>query len=468
MGRDCRTLTLPVILVWLFILQDHTAARKEPITKPGSVQELLEYDPEDPVTVSPERLIEITSALLHDRISSTQTIVHLRIIRAYAYWHLGMPAIAVKECAYILKTDPKNATARALQVVLTTDLTNVDAGVKQLQDILKETNTSTCAHSCIAGLLLMQGRHEKAIEHCTLALLQDIGCVRALYYRAVGYAAEKRWNEALLDLDRYLTLRPFGITAMSLEDVYLLRAFIYLQVGEPLRAVPSILLAKRLNGRCERAHLLLLDVYLQTERYNLCCLVAKELVDLAPNSYGHWDKYLVSLMLASRKTEALQVGKDTVSRFPDNPPAWVRLGDANYVCERYEEALTAYKHAYALEPRFKPALHAMIYLLSTSPDASIRNGTRATELTKELLKTKSAKPAGDKLFVALAAAENRRYDEATRILAEVLPGLPEDDPRKDECKLMLQLFKMEKPYRSTFDPKLFRSRLIPYISLDPG
>jgi tetratricopeptide (TPR) repeat protein len=78
---------------------------------------------------------------------------------------------------------------------------------------------------------------------------------------------------------------------------------------------------------------------------------------LAP-SYGAAHEGLVAARRArGDRPAALAAASTAVARFPDNPDAWMRLGEAWLFAFRQEEALAAYERAVAIEER-GDALHA--------------------------------------------------------------------------------------------------------------
>src|SRR2546429_4502717 len=86
----------------------------------------------------------------------------------------------------------------------------------------------------------------------------------------------------------------------------------------------------------------------------------------------------VALVHLSRALEdrwgALATAQEATERFPENPDAWMLLGDASQMVFRQKEALGAYEQALALEERADAAMAAgELYMRAGEPaDAAAR------------------------------------------------------------------------------------------------
>ncbi len=129
-----------------------------------------------------------------------------------------------------------------------------------------------------------------------------------------------------------------------------------------------------------------------------------------------------TLALLGRTDEAIATFRDTIRLKPDLPEAHFELGMAYSRKLDFAAAETAYREALRLEPRFLAARHAlsMTYINLSRPKEA------------EAVARSSLQPAGGdmrwyvgfKHAVALALAEQHRYDEAVHAFDQVLSLTP--------------------------------------------
>lgn len=181
--------------------------------------------------------------------------------------------------------------------------------------------------------------------------------------------------------------------------------------------------------------------------------------------------YSLGLLMASagRDREAITHLNAAVRFRPDDAQTHLLLGDLLRRDGRIKESLVAYQKALAINPRFSPArfgyaialvrlgrdreaagslaegmtLHpgepgfaiALARVLSTAPDAQVRDGMRAISITTRLADARS----GDSIEVgetmAMARAEVGNYEEAARIQRSLIATL-ERGGQADQARRM--------------------------------
>jgi tetratricopeptide (TPR) repeat protein len=120
----------------------------------------------------------------------------------------------------------------------------------------------------------------------------------------------------------------------------------------------------------------------------------KEALQMAPSypdSYVYYARYLLA---HSRGDEARSLLRRALELSPSDLTArglleemetgaaatHTKEGDSLLREMKFREAMTQYEAALEVAPQFVPALNNFAWLLSTCPDASLRNGTKALEL----------------------------------------------------------------------------------------
>jgi tetratricopeptide (TPR) repeat protein len=138
----------------------------------------------------------------------------------------------------------------------------------------------------------------------------------------------------------------------------------------------------------------------------VACLAA--MPNLAEAQYN-----LASALLRKGKLdEAIVHYKKALELLPENPDAHANLGSALLAKGRVVDAITQYKEALRLAPENFAAQSNLAWLLSTSPDPSLRDGSEAVLLAEQA----SRSPAGQRPLIlrilAAAYAEAGRFPEA--------------------------------------------------------
>ena len=138
----------------------------------------------------------------------------------------------------------------------------------------------------------------------------------------------------------------------------------------------------------------------------VACLAA--MPNLAEAQYN-----LASALLRKGKLdEAIVHYKKALELLPENPDAHANLGSALLAKGCVVDAITQYKEALRLAPENFAAQSNLAWLLSTSPDPSLRDGSEAVLLAEQA----SRSPAGQRPLIlrilAAAYAEAGRFPEA--------------------------------------------------------
>ncbi len=120
---------------------------------------------------------------------------------------------------------------------------------------------------------------------------------------------------------------------------------------------------------------------------------------------------------------------------------------------RHVEAVSHYGDVLRLRPAWPPAANNLAWILSTHPDDSIRDGTRALPLARQVCeKVHYRDPTGlDTLAAALA--ELGRFEEAGRTITQAieLAEAQQDSALVEKLRQRLQLYASSRPFR---DPAL--------------
>ena len=150
---------------------------------------------------------------------------------------------------------------------------------------------------------------------------------------------------------------------------------------------------------------------------------ALQMAPLSPDSYTSYARYLLG---HARADEARALLRRALELNPANPAARELMkgaeardaqketlaGDALLRQAKFGEAIAQYETVLEIEPDFVSALNNFAWLLSTCPDASLRDGARALELAKKADQLADGKNPIFIRTLAAAYAENGHFNEA--------------------------------------------------------
>src|SRR4030095_11261397 len=119
------------------------------------------------------------------------------------------------------------------------------------------------------------------------------------------------------------------------------------------------------------------------------------------------------------------------------------------------EAIQHYQKALELAPRSVPTLTNLAWLLATSQDASLRNGSKAGELAGQADRLVGGTNPLVLRTLAAAYAENAEFASAIRTArsAMQLARMQSEDSLMTDLDQQIALYQLGLPYRNTTKPR---------------
>ena len=219
----------------------------------------------------------------------------------------------------------------------------------------------------------------------------------------VAFEAQ-RYADAVVEFRKAVAAKPDSVTARVNLGAALS------QVGDLKGAVEQFTEAIRLEPGRANAH------------YNLAVLLARE--NRHEDAIGHLRSALSvdaadvtarlllaqELLKSDRVEEALSEYSRVVQADPNNEAALLEFVKLLYRRKQYKQALAAIEKGHGQYPQKGLTVVMLVYLLVTSPDISLRNGSQALELAQNVYRATGA--AQHSALVAMALAEAGRCSEA--------------------------------------------------------
>ncbi|HVM47772.1 MAG TPA: tetratricopeptide repeat protein [Candidatus Acidoferrum sp.] len=148
-------------------------------------------------------------------------------------------------------------------------------------------------------------------------------------------------------------------------------------------------------------------------------------------------------------SEAADLFAKTVTAATLDPNVHYRFAVALAHLGRTREAMSQYASALLLRQDFPAALDGLSWILATSPNPQLRNGTEAVRMAERACELTGQKDPAKLKTLAASYAEAGRFPEAS-VAAQTAIDLAAKEGRKDlaeECRLILASCKSAQPWR---------------------
>jgi tetratricopeptide (TPR) repeat protein len=331
---------------------------------------------------------------------------------------------------------------------------DVEGAVADLEHILSQDPTNSQVAQEAVQQLVDLGRVEDALRLLTKSL--EAKPSEGLYrLRAILYRMEGKETEALADLNKALALQPKDPVSL------LQRAEIALFQNDIKSAKRDLKAASDIDPRVEQ-----LD-----QAIFVRCLVAVEegrmadaindmklLVSRDSSNVGRQLQLANLYQQDERPRKAIDVFSAILDRDPNNAAVLRSRGDALLSVGDHTSAIDDYKRAIkmvgALDDEQRKAsvdlsgiLNNLAWVLSTSPNESIRDGERAVELGLEAAELTEFKEAHILSTLAASYAENGDFEKAIEWSSKAVERAKEQIAEGKDPK-QVQLEQLEKELES--------------------
>jgi tetratricopeptide (TPR) repeat protein len=247
-------------------------------------------------------------------------------------------------------------------------------------DTLDKNPASWMAHSNMATVLLRKGRGEEALSHLQQALRLDPDNVEV----------QNNFGYALLEMGRVNESFPYLQKALEIEPN---RAAIHFNLGNAL---------------------------LQTGLADQALVSFKKAVEIDPTYVPAYSNLGYTFLQMGRADESLVYLQKALKIDPDNVAAHFNLANTLLQMGRADEAVSQLQKVLLIDPDDAEAQKNMAWVLATSPEARIRDGTQALKLAERANQLTNARNPIMGATLAAAYAENGRFSDALKTAESAL------------------------------------------------
>ncbi len=271
------------------------------------------------------------------------------------------------------------------------------------------------AANLLAARLQEPARAVKIACASAVALVFCASAYATFQRNKVWKTEESLWHDVVLKDPRNARgLMTYGITLVNESEFA--RALPFLRRAQQLAPPYSVLVTNIAIAEDATSQSAAAEQHFQE---------ALRLAPLAPDSYLHYARYLLA---HARFDEALGLLHRALELSPTDPSAGALLheaetrasaaqtaeGDQLQRRRRFAEAIAHYETALRIAPRSTSTLNNLAWTLSTCPDPSLRDGTKALALAQNADQIAGGGSPVIVRTLAAAYAENGRFDDAAR------------------------------------------------------
>lgn len=347
------------------------------------------------------------------------------------------PQAMLQDLAKAIEVDARNLDAWRMRGVYYLTRGELDKALADFQELLSKDPDDLAAHQAIAQTFRALKQYDKALEHIDKALETDPQSALAYNLRAQIFEEQGNVDGAVENLNEAIKAQPQDLGAL------MMRARLRTLQEQFDLARSDLERALQIRPGLPQAILLRSLVSASQDRLSEAIGDIQQLLRLAPDNED------LKLQLATyyeadrRPRRAIELYTEVIQQNEENWPAYRRRGDAYLSVGKHAEAIADYQRALEHLPDDSGLLNNLAWVLSTSPDDSLRNGQRALELAKKACELTEFKAPHIISTLAACHAELGQFEEAIRLSKQAA----DNDPEEEQLSKEVQSYQESKPWR---------------------
>ncbi|MCH8042524.1 MAG: tetratricopeptide repeat protein [Planctomycetes bacterium] len=261
----------------------------------------------------------------------------------------------------------------------------------------------------------------------------------AYVHRAQCHAFLKNSDAALADIEKSLKLSSRNSAAI------LLRARVHASIGDAQGARTDVEQVLKLAPNNVEALLLRANLKAGKKDYEGAIADVETAHKLRPKSSDILLQEALLFSFAKRPKQAIETFGRVLEIAPDRWTAYRGRGDVFLNMGQQAKAISDYAAALKIEPKQTGVLNNLAWVLSTSPDAKLRDGRRAIGLAKQACELTEYKQAHIISTLAAGYAETGDFDNAVKWSKKAIEV--GDESLQEPLRKELASYLEKKPWR---------------------
>ncbi len=362
-----------------------------------------------------------------------------------------------------LEADPANLRAMQERAGIRLENGEVESALKDLEIVLLEDPTNQQIAGAVVEELVNLNRLDEAIE--LISKLLDKSPSEGLYrMRAILHRSKSNLPEAMADLDKAISMAPRDpMTLLQRAEVALDREDVK-SAKEDFRiatqVAPQIINLEMVIGLRSR-------IALAENRIADAINDAQMLSDRSPTNPFHRLRLASLFTMDNRPRKAIDVLSELLQTDPENVAALRSRGDALLSVGDHQKAIEDYESAIKsvgqieidTADEFQKQEAAGIYnnlswVLATSPNDQVRNGTRSLELAEKAAELSNYEAPHILSTLAAAFAEAGNFEKAVEWSEKAVElGDEENHEQLEQLELELESYRKGEAWREKQETK---------------
>lgn len=351
--------------------------------------------------------------------------------------------------------DATNLEAYQARAALRLKNSDVDGAVADLQHVLTQDPNNTRVAEVAVRQLVDLNHVPEALELMTKTIEKKPS--EGLYrLRAILYRMEGKEEEALGDLNKALALQPKDShSLLQRAEISLFREDIKSakrDLREAIKLDPNI-------GNGDQAIFVRCLIAVEEGRMADAINDMNLLVSRDPNNEARSIQLANLYLRDERPRKAIDVYSSMLDRNPNNPNVLRSRGDALLSVGDHQKAISDYERAIKTVEDFNDEarkdavdlagiLNNLAWVLSTSPNDSVRDGERALELGQKAAELTEFKEAHILSTLAAGYAETGDFENAVKWSEKAVElGKQEEHNQLDQLELELESYRKNEAWR---------------------
>jgi tetratricopeptide (TPR) repeat protein len=357
-----------------------------------------------------------------------------------------------------IEADPENERAIQLTVESLASVGRNDEAEATIKKYLENQPDNEYALRRLV-LMMVQGDkldeamgllNEKIGKYPELSVLYSLRSSLLLAKSSTGSPTPEERNEWLgsgkSDCDKAIELDAENL------DAYLNRARIFLALKDYKQAANDVDYLQQRRPEIPDLAFLKMDIAIQEKRIGDAIAELERLVQLNPENRMLLMQLASMYQMDDRPRKALRIADRLINAEQTDWQALRLRGDVRLALGQHADAIADYEEAIKNIPEDEDDLSGVLnnlsWVLSTSPEDSVRNGDRALETGLKACELTKYNKSHILSTLAAAYAELGQFDKAIEWSTKAVElGAKEDNEQLDQLKEELKSYQEKKPWR---------------------